>query len=58
MMTSTDMLLQYKLTQMNHDRDYWRGKCLEVFEIMSAHEHTTDDPWIRGMIKDLRNALG
>lgn len=56
-MTITDMTLQYRLTQMNHDRDYWRGKCQEVLEIMSAYEHTTEDAWIKGMIRDLRTAL-
>lgn len=56
-MTTTDMTLQYRLTQMNHDRDYWRGKCQEVLEIMSAYEHTTEDAWIKGMIRDLRTAL-
>ena len=57
-MMTEDGMLQYKLSQMNHDRDYWRGKCQEVLEIMSAYEHTTEDAWIKGMIKDLRTALG
>lgn len=57
MITETHMM-QYQLTQMMHDRDYWRGKCQEVVEIMSAYEHTSEDPWIAGMIKDLRRALG
>jgi hypothetical protein len=54
----TEMNLQYKYSQMSHDRDYWRGKCEEVLQIMSAYEHTTDDAWIKGMIRDLRGALG
>ena len=54
----TEMNLQYKYTQMSHDRDYWRGKCEEVLQIMSAYEHTTDDAWIKGIVKDLKAALG
>jgi hypothetical protein len=53
----TEMNLQYKYNQMSHDRDYWRGKCQEVLEIMSAHENHVNDPWIKGMIRDLRNSL-
>ena len=57
MMTEANMI-EYKYSQMTHDRDYWKGKCQEVVEIMSAYEHTTEDPWIAGMIRDLRKALG
>ena len=57
-MITESHMMQYQLNQMMHDRDYWRGKCQEVVEIMSAYEHTTEDPWIAGMLRDLRRALG